>query len=165
MAVRVGSFVSTMGETRSPACVYSDPRRGRDRYRCNKKDWSPAGTGSGSSGSRRGYEIGDTIHACGMIAFGPDGNLVGEGDCYAQAMQVYRNIAAVLALEGASMADIVKTTTWLPDMSLYQDYARARAETFPGGIPCSSTLGSALVLPRLLIEIEAIAVIGSGGSS
>ena len=77
-------------------------------------------------------------------------------------MQVYQNIAAVLALEGASMTDIVKTTTWLPDMSLYPGYARARAETFPGGIPCSSTLGSALVLPQLLIEIEAIVVIGSG---
>ena len=81
-------------------------------------------------------------------------------------MQVYQNIAAVLALEGASMADIVKTTTWLPDMSLYQDFARARVETFPGGIPCSSTcsstVGSVLVLPQLLIEIEAIAVIGSG---
>ena len=112
-----------------------------------------------------GIRVGDTIHTCGMIAFGPDGNLVGEGDCYAQAMQVYQNIAAVLALEGASMADIVKTTTWLPDMSLYQDFARARAETFPGGVPCSSTVGSVLVLPQLLIEIEAIAVIGSGGSS
>ena len=96
--------------------------------------------------------------------FGPDGNLVGEGDCYAQAIRVYQNVAAVLALEGASMADIVKTTTWLPDMTLYQDYARARAETFPGAIPCSTTVGSALVLPELLIEIEAVAIIGSGGS-
>ena len=59
------------------------------------------------------------------------------------------------------MADVVKTTTWLPDMSLYPDYARARAETFPGGIPCSSTLGSNLVLPEFLIEIEAVAIIGS----
>ena len=112
-----------------------------------------------------GIRVGDTIYTCGMIAFGPDGNLVGEDDCYAQAMQVYRNIAAVLALEGASMADVVKTTTWLPDMSRYQDYARARAETFPDGIPCSSTVSSGLVLPKLLIEIEAVAVVGSGGTS
>ena len=112
-----------------------------------------------------GIRTGDTIHTCGMVAFGPDDKLVGEGDCYAQAMQVYQNIAAVLALEGASMADIVKTTTWLPDMSRYRDFARARAETFPGGIPCSTTVGSELVLPELLIEIEVVAVIGSGGSS
>ena len=112
-----------------------------------------------------GIRVGDTIHTCGMIAFGPDGNLVGEGDCYAQTMQVYRNIAAVLALEGATMADVVKTTSWLPDMSLYQDYARARAETFPAGIPCSSTVSSGLVLPQLLIETEAVAVVGSAGTS
>ena len=108
-----------------------------------------------------GIRTGDTIHTCGMVAYGPDGTLVGEGDCYAQATRVYQNIAAVLELEGASMADIVKTTTWLPDMSLYPDYARARAETFPGGIPCSSTLGSNIVLPEFLIEIEAVAIIGS----
>ena len=108
-----------------------------------------------------GIRTGDTIHTCGMVAYGPDGKLVGEGDCYAQATRVYQNIAAVLELEGASMADVVKTTTWLPDMSLYPDYARARAETFPGGIPCSSTLGSKLVLPEFLIEIEAVAIVGS----
>lgn len=106
---------------------------------------------------------GDTIHTCGMIAYGPDGKLVGEGDCYAQSMQVYQNIRDVLALEGARMADIVKTTTYLPDMSVYKEYARARAETFPGAIPSSTTVGTALVLPELMIEIEAVAVIGSGG--
>ena len=109
-----------------------------------------------------GIRTGDTIHTCGMVAYGPDGALVGTNDCYAQAVQVYRNIAAVLHLEGACMADVVKTTTWLPDMSLYQDYARARAETFPAGIPCSSTVESKLVLPEFLIEIEALAVVGSG---
>ena len=106
---------------------------------------------------------GDTIHTCGMIAYGQDGQLVGEGDCYAQSMQVYQNIRDVLALAGANMSDIVKTTTYLPDMGLYKEYARARAETFPAGIPSSTSVGSALVLPQLLIEIEAIAVIGSGG--
>ena len=40
----------------------------------------------------------------GMVAFGPDGNLVGEGDCYAQAIRVYQNVAAVLALEGRRRA-------------------------------------------------------------
>lgn len=105
---------------------------------------------------------GDTIHTCGMIAYGPDGALVGQGDCYAQSMQVYHNIRDVLALEGATMRDIVKTTTYLPDMSHYKAYARARGETFPEGIPCSTTVGSALVLPALLVEIEAVAIIGSG---
>ena len=110
-----------------------------------------------------GIRTGATIYTCGMIGFGPDGQLA-ENDCYAQAKQVYQNIADVLALEGATMADVMKTTTWLRDMSCYQEYARARTETFPGGIPCSTTVRSGLVLPKLLIEIEAVAVIGSASS-
>ena len=90
---------------------------------------------------------GDTIHTCGMIAYDHDGKLVGANDCYAQAMQVYQNIREVLALGGADMRDVVKTTTFLPDMSRYRDYARARAETFPDGIPSSTTVGSELVVP------------------
>ena len=99
-----------------------------------------------------------------MIDYGPDGKLVGEGACYAQSMQVYRNIRDVLALEGASMADIVKTTTYLPDMSVYKEFARARTETFLGGIPSTTTVGTALVLPELMVETEAVAVIGSSGT-
>ena len=53
---------------------------------------------------------------------------------------------------------------YLPDMSVYKDFARARADTFPAGIPSSTTLGSALVLPELLVEIEAVAIIGSAGA-
>ena len=36
-----------------------------------------------------GIRTGDTIHTCGMIAYGPDGNLVGDGDCYVQATGRY----------------------------------------------------------------------------
>ncbi len=108
-----------------------------------------------------GIRTGDIIHTCGVVAYGLDGELVGIGDCYAQAKRVYEAIGEVLAIEGCCMADIVKTTTWLSDMSNYDGYARARAETFPHGIPCSTTVESALVLPEFLIEIEAVAVIGS----
>jgi enamine deaminase RidA (YjgF/YER057c/UK114 family) len=108
-----------------------------------------------------GFRIGDTLYTCGIIPFDRDAKLVGEGDCYAQAMQVFANMRELLATEGATMRDILKITAFLPDMSRYQDYARARRETFPNGAPASTTVGSALVLPELLVEIEAVAVIGS----
>jgi enamine deaminase RidA (YjgF/YER057c/UK114 family) len=107
-----------------------------------------------------GYRSGDTIYTCGLIAFDREGKLVGAGDCYAQAMQVFANMRELLALEGATMNDILKITAYLPDMGGYQGYARARRETFPNGAPASTTVGSALVLPELLVEIEAIAVLG-----
>jgi 2-iminobutanoate/2-iminopropanoate deaminase len=61
------------------------------------------------------------------------------------------------------MADVVKITTYLTDMSGYAAFSRARAETFPGGVPASTTVASpALIMPELLVEIEAMAIIGSG---
>lgn len=61
------------------------------------------------------------------------------------------------------MADVVKTNTFLADMSGYADFGRARTEAFPGGVPASAAYATpALVKPELLVEVEAIAVIGSG---
>jgi enamine deaminase RidA (YjgF/YER057c/UK114 family) len=97
----------------------------------------------------------------GTVAIGPDGNIVGEGDMSAQARFIFDRIAALLADAGASLADVIKITTFITDMSAYREFAAVRAEVFEG-LPrvASSTVGvAALVDPRLLIEIEALAVV------
>ena len=66
-----------------------------------------------------GIRTGDTIYTCGVIAFDRDGNVVGDGDCYAQTVQTFANIRELLATEGATMEDVVKITAFLPDMSRY----------------------------------------------
>ena len=73
-----------------------------------------------------GIRTGDTIYTCGVIAFDRDGNVVGDGDCYAQTVQTFANIRELLATEGATMEDVVKITAFLPDMSRYKEYAKAR---------------------------------------
>jgi enamine deaminase RidA (YjgF/YER057c/UK114 family) len=61
------------------------------------------------------------------------------------------------------MGDIVKINTFLTDLSRYAEYGRARTEAFPSGVPASTVVGTtALVRPELMVEVEAIAVIGSG---
>lgn len=113
----------------------------------------------------QGTQIGDTIYVSGQVAQDPQGQLVGAGDMRAQAIQVIRNIEAVLAVAGAGLADVVKITTYLTDMSRYDEYARVRAEMFPDGALSSATVSSPrLVTPDYLIEIEAIAVVGAGQS-
>lgn len=110
-----------------------------------------------------GVKVGDTVYLSGAIAFDTDGAIVGVGSVYDQAKQVFRNIEDALASAGASMADIVKLTTFLTDMSDYGDFNKARAEAFPNGVPASAIYeASALVKAELLVEVEAIAVIGSG---
>ena len=97
------------------------------------------------------------------MAFDSEGTVIGKDDVYAQSIQTFKNIEEALASGGAKMTDVLKITTYLTDMTGYSEFSRARAETFPDGVPSSSTVVSpALIMPDLLVEIEAMAIIGSG---
>lgn len=110
-----------------------------------------------------GVRVGDTIHLSGIVAFDRDGNVIGADDVHAQSVQVFTNIGEALGAAGATMADVVKLTTFLTDMSGYREFARARSEAFPAGVPASAVYATpALVRPELLVEVEAIAIAGSG---
>ncbi len=110
-----------------------------------------------------GVKLDETVQLSGLVAFDGEGNVIGEGDVYAQSMQTFKNIEEALASAGATMADVVKITTYLTDMAGYQDFSRARGEIFPNGVPSSTTVTApALIKPELLVEIEAMAIIGSG---
>lgn len=109
----------------------------------------------------QGVRVGNTVYVSGQIAYDPHGNVVGRDDMGAQARQVFENIRAVLAEAGASMDDVVKITAFITDMSLYADYAAARAEAFPNNVPASATVTTpVLVNPDLLVEVDAVAEIG-----
>ena len=111
-----------------------------------------------------GAGVGDTIDVAGQVAMDPGGKIVGTGDMTAQSRQVFDNIEAILALAGASMADVVKITTYLTDMGGYADFSVVRAEVFPDAKIASATVASpVLVNPACLVEVETIAVIGAGG--
>ena len=107
-------------------------------------------------------KIGDTIYTSGLVAFDSDGNVVGE-DVYTQSKQTFKNIEELLASAGATMADVIKINTFLTDISQYGEFGRARTEAFPAGVPASAAYATpALVMSTLLVEVEAIAVVGSG---
>jgi enamine deaminase RidA (YjgF/YER057c/UK114 family) len=109
-----------------------------------------------------GVKIGDTIYTSGLVAFDSDGNVIGE-DVYTQAKQTFQNIEELLSSAGATMADVIKINTFLTDISQYGEFGRARTEAFPAGVPASAAYATpALVMPALLVEVEAIAVVGSG---
>ena len=112
-----------------------------------------------------GVKLGDTVYLSGSAALDRDGNVVGEGDLYAQSTQTFLNIAEALASVGATMADVVKMTTYLTDVSRHEEFGKARTEAFPSGVPASTLVGtSGLVLPALLVEVDVIASAGSGSS-
>ena len=109
-----------------------------------------------------GVQVDDTIWVSGMVAFDPEGSIVGLGDMRIQAYTVFANIAEVLALGGATLDDVVKITAWLTDMDQYSGYNDARAAAFSNRIPASATVHSPrLVRDDLLVEVEAVAILGA----
>lgn len=103
---------------------------------------------------------GRTIYVSGQIAFDKDGKVVGAGDFRAQTVCVFENLKAALAAAGATFEHVVKVTTFITDMKNAPILREVRVNYF-GPKPPAGTLVqiSALVLPELLIEIEAIAVV------
>ena len=109
-----------------------------------------------------GVQVDDTIWVSGMVAFDPEGSIVGLGDMRIQADTVFANITEVLALGGATLDDVVKITAWLTDMDQYSGYNDARAAAFSNRLPASATVHSPrLVRDDLLVEVEAVAILGA----
>jgi reactive intermediate/imine deaminase len=104
---------------------------------------------------------GRTVYIAGQVAFDKAGNLVGVGDFKAQTRQVMENVKLALAAAGATFANVVKITTFVTDLSQLQALREIRSEYF-GPNPPASTLVQIVQLarPELMIEVEAIAVVG-----
>ena len=85
---------------------------------------------------------------------------VGKGDMRAQIEQVGENIKAALEAAGATLADIVKTTTYVTDMDAYFKHQDMRMRYFADALPTSTTVQVArLSRPEFMVEIEAFAIV------
>ena len=111
-------------------------------------------------GYSRAVRVGNHIYVSGTVAWGDDATIVGEGDMYAQTAQAIRNIEKALQQAGASLENVVRTRTFITDVSRFDDVARAHGEAFSDIRPAATVVEvKALVEPVMLVEIEADAVI------
>jgi 2-iminobutanoate/2-iminopropanoate deaminase len=103
---------------------------------------------------------GRTVYVSGQVSMDAEGNVVGEGDIKLQTETVLEHVKTVLEEAGGGMDDIVKVTVFITDMGLYDEIHEVRRRYFEEPYPASSMVEvSALIDPRLLIEIEAVAVV------
>ena len=107
----------------------------------------------------QGIRVGELLFVSGQAALAEDGTLVGAGDFDVQAEQTFRNLQRVLEAGGSSLEHVVKVTIYLTDMSNFEKIVELRGRWFTPPWPADTIVEvSALALPELQIEIEAVAV-------
>jgi 2-iminobutanoate/2-iminopropanoate deaminase len=99
----------------------------------------------------------------GTASIDENGATAHVGDFRAQTRRTFQNITALLAAEGATWKDIVRTTCYLRDIE--RDYATFNEERTAfykeqglDPLPASTGIQAILCRPELLVEIEAIAI-------
>lgn len=99
--------------------------------------------------------VGNLVFTAGFTPKDPATGTMPDGTAE-QTRQVLRNLTAVLAAEGLTLAHVVKTTVHLADLGDWAEFDAAYAEFFSDPLPARTTVGSTLAGFR--VEIDAVAV-------
>ncbi len=114
-------------------------------------------------GYSRAVRIGNLVYVSGTTASDADGSVIGAGDVYAQTTYALAKIERALNEVGATLADVVRTRTFITDITRWEEVAKAHSAAFDAVRPVSTLVEvSRLIDPAHLVEIEVDAVIGAG---
>src|SRR6202021_619471 len=101
-----------------------------------------------ASGEKMGF-------VSGQLARDNQGNIVAPRDMRAQIRQVGENLKNALEAAGASLSDLVKTTTFVTDIDEFFKHVDVRHDYLGVGLPASTTVGGrGLPHPALAAEVK-----------
>ncbi len=112
-------------------------------------------------GYSRAVKVGNMVFVSGTPAVDENGDVVGLDDVYLQAVYIFKKIEKALQQAGASLQHVVRIRTFITNMGQYPEVLKAQGEVFEHIRPAATLVEvTALIDDRLLVEIEADAVIG-----
>jgi enamine deaminase RidA (YjgF/YER057c/UK114 family) len=112
------------------------------------------------AGYSRAVKLGNLIFIAGTAAVDENGDLVGAEDPYEQARFILGKIERALVAAGSGLQDVVRTVMYVTDISQWEEISRAHGEVFRDIRPAATMVEvRSLILPEMLVEIEATAVI------
>ena len=114
------------------------------------------------AGYSRAVRVGQFIEVAGTTAVDAEGNFFGEGDVSAQTQYILEKIQSAIEQAGGTMSDVVRTRIFVTDREYMMEVAKVHGKFFGEIMPVSTGVEiGALIDDRLLVEIEASAIISS----
>jgi len=102
--------------------------------------------------------VSNLLFVSGQIPVNPETGNIESGDIAGQTAQSFANLKAILAEAGCTIGQVVKTTVFLADMSLFEGMNEVYKTQFTGDYPARSAVAVKALPKGALVEIEAIAV-------
>lgn len=107
--------------------------------------------------------MGTLVEVAGTSATDEGGVAQARNDPYGQTILILREVLGAIEALGGCAGDVVRTRIYLVRIADWPAVARAHGEVFHDINPASTIVEiSGLLLPDLLVEIEATAIVGSG---
>ena len=105
----------------------------------------------------QGVQCCNMVFVSGQLPFVPATGELLDGPIAEMTVQCMKNIEAILAEAGATLADVVKTTIFLKDLNDFAEVNAAYATFFPANPPARACVQVAKLPRDAKVEIEAIA--------
>jgi len=99
---------------------------------------------------------GDLVAIASQVPFDKNHHLVGPNFAE-QAHQVFANLGACLRVAGCGFPDVIKASGYLAHPGLVEEYNAIYREYFSPPYPARTTIACQLVVPGMLLQIEAFA--------
>lgn len=118
---------------------------------------APDAIGTYSQAARSG----NWVFLSGQIPLDPETMQMVEGGMRAQIQRVFDNLGAVAGASGGSLADCVKLTVYLTDLSHFPLVNEVMAEYFSEPYPARAAVGVAALPKDAAVEMDAILNLGA----